>query len=88
MTYLKFVYMVRTEKNELNRTRATMGGNLINYPEDVVAPATNLSMIKIFFNNIISSEGAKFATADISIFYLMTPLKRPEFAKVRKAVEI
>jgi hypothetical protein len=32
---------------------------------------------------VISTPGAKFATADISNFYLMTPLKQPEYAKIR-----
>ena len=32
---------------------------------------------------MISTPGAKFATADIEIFYLNTPLKRPEYAKVK-----
>ena len=60
-----------------------MGGNLINYPEDVGTPTANLLLIKIFLNSVISTKGAKFANADISNFYLMTPLKRPEYAKVK-----
>lgn len=60
-----------------------MGGNLINYPEDVGTPTANLLLIKIFLNSVISTNGAKFANADISNFYLMTPLKRPEYAKIR-----
>jgi hypothetical protein len=60
-----------------------MGGNLINYPEDVGTPTANLLLIKIFFNSVISTPGAKFATADISNFYLMTPLKQPEYAKIK-----
>jgi hypothetical protein len=60
-----------------------MGGNLINYPEDVGIPTANLLLIKIFFNSVISTPGAKFATADISNFYLMTPLKQPEYAKIK-----
>ncbi|KAL7476305.1 hypothetical protein ACHAW6_002176 [Cyclotella cf. meneghiniana] len=75
--------MVRTEKAEPNRTRATMGGNLINYPEDVGTPMSNLFLIKIFFNSVISTDGAKFGNIDVSIFYLMMPLKWPEFAKVK-----
>ena len=75
--------MVRTEKSEPNRTRATMGGNLINYLDGVGTPATNLLLIKILLNSVISTQGAKFAAADISNFYLMTPLKRPEYARVR-----
>jgi hypothetical protein len=61
-----------------------MGGNLINYPDDVGTPTANLLLIKILLNSVISTPGAKFATADISNFYLMSPLmKRPEYAKIR-----
>jgi hypothetical protein len=31
----------------------------------------------------VSTPKAKFATADISNFYLMTPLKCPEYAKIK-----
>lgn len=57
-----------------------MGGNLINYPDDVGTPTANLLLIKIFLNSVISTPGAKFANADLSNFYLMTPLKRREKA--------
>ena len=60
-----------------------MGGNLINYPDDVGTPTANLLLIKIFLNSIISMLVAKFANADISNFYLMTPLKWPEYAKIK-----
>jgi hypothetical protein len=83
VTYIRFVCQVRTEKKEPNRTRAMLGGNLINYPDDVGTPTADLLLIKIFFNSVISAPGAKFANADISNFYLMTPLKRPEFAKLK-----
>ena len=83
VTYIKFVCTVRTEKKEPNRTRATMGGNLINYPDDVGTPTANLLLIKIFLNSVVSTPGAKFANADIANFYLMTPLKRPEYAKIK-----
>jgi len=62
-----------------------MGGNLINYPDDVGSPTANLLLIKIFLNSVISTKGARFAGADISNFYLMTPLKRPEYTKIRLA---
>ena len=63
------------EKKEPNRTRAMLGGNLVNYPDDVGTPTANLLLIKILLNSAISTPGAKFETTDISIFYLMTPLK-------------
>ena len=83
VTYIKFVCSVRTEKNDPNRTRATMGGNLIHYPDDVGVPTANLLLIKIFLNSVISTKGAKFANADLANFYLMSTLKRPEFAKIK-----
>jgi hypothetical protein len=55
-----------------------MGGNLINYPEDVGTPTASLLLIKIFLNSVISTEGARFANADVSNSYLMTPLRRPD----------
>jgi hypothetical protein len=83
VTYVKFVCTIRTEKKDPYRTRATMGGNLINYPDDVGTPTANMLLVKIFLNSVISTRGARFANADIANFYLMTPLKRPEYAKIR-----
>ena len=38
---------------------------------------------KILFNSVVSTRNAKFMTMDISNFYLMTPLKRPEYIRIR-----
>jgi hypothetical protein len=38
---------------------------------------------KMLLNSVISTRGAKFMTMDISNFYLMTPLKRPEFIRMK-----
>ena len=38
---------------------------------------------KLLFNSIISTHGARFMTMDIANFYLMTPLKRPEYVKIK-----
>jgi len=78
-------YQVRLQrqKKDPNRTRATMGGNLINYPDDVGTPTANLLLIKTILNSVISTQGAKFAGADLANFYLMTPLKRPKYAKIK-----
>jgi hypothetical protein len=55
-----------------------------NYPEDVGTPTANLLLIKILLNSVILTDGAKFAMADLSNFYLMTPLKRPEYGRVKQ----
>jgi hypothetical protein len=38
---------------------------------------------KILFNSVISTVGSKFMFMDISNFYLMTPLKRPEYIRTK-----
>eukprot|EP00804_Cyclotella_cryptica_P008147 CCRYP_004624-RA/>CCRYP_004624-RA protein AED:0.13 eAED:0.13 QI:0/0/0/1/0/0/3/0/1209 len=83
VTYIKFVCQVRTEKDEPNRTRATFGGNLIHYPDDVGTPTADLLLIKIFLNSVISTPGARFATGHLSNFYLCTLMPRPEFGRVK-----
>jgi hypothetical protein len=69
------VFSPHGEKGSIPDEGHDMGGNLMNYPDDVGTPAANLLLIKIFLNSVISTPGAKFATADLANFFLMTPLK-------------
>jgi hypothetical protein len=64
---------------EVNRTRLTLGGNLIKYPGDVSTKTAELETIKMLFNSIISTNGARFISIDIKNFYLNTLLERPEY---------
>ena len=85
VTYGSFQCTVRPEKKEPNRTRFTVGGDKINYPGEVATPTAEMLVAKILFNSVISTPGARFMTMDISNFYLMTPLTRPEYIRVRIA---
>lgn len=70
------------QEEEQNCTLAMLGGNLINCTNNCGTPTVNLLLIKIFFNSVISTNNAKFANADMSNFYLMTPLCRLKCAKI------
>eukprot|EP00956_Cyclotella_meneghiniana_P001082 scaffold1265_cov38-Cyclotella_meneghiniana.AAC.9 len=83
VTYGQFVCTVRPEKKEQNRTRFVVGGNKINYPCEVAIPTTEMLVAKLLFNSVVSTPGAKFMTMDLSNFYLMTPLKRPEYIRMK-----
>eukprot|EP00804_Cyclotella_cryptica_P016685 CCRYP_001996-RA/>CCRYP_001996-RA protein AED:0.37 eAED:0.37 QI:0/-1/0/1/-1/1/1/0/336 len=83
VTYGHFVCTVRPEKAEHNRTRFTVGSDHINYPGEVVSPTVEMLTAKLLFNSFISTKGAKFMTMDISNFYLMTPLPRPEYLRLK-----
>jgi hypothetical protein len=52
-----------------------MGGNLINYPNDMGTNTAMLLLIKIFLNSVISRPGTRFMSINLANFYLMTPLK-------------
>ena len=60
-----------------------VGGNKINYPGKVATPTAEMLVTKLLFNSIISTHGARFMTMDIANFYLMTPLKHPEYVKIK-----
>ena len=83
VTYGQFVCSIRPEKKEQNRTRFTVGGDRINYPGEVATPTAEMLVAKMLFNSVISTKGAKFMTLDISNFYLMTPLPRPEYIRIK-----
>ena len=89
--YRKFKCTKRPQKiEEPNRTRLTIGWRG-HCPYDVGTPTAEMLLVKILFNSVISTPGARFmttdisdfylaTTTDISDFYLATPLKRYEYS--------
>jgi hypothetical protein len=83
VSYGQFVCTIRPEKDEKHRTRFTVGGDRVNYPGEVATPTADMMVAKLLFNSIISTPKARFMTMDISNFYLMTPLKRKEYIRMK-----
>ena len=81
--YTRTVCTYRPEKEEKERTRTTTGRNLItDYPGDVSTETAGLETIKIDWNSVVSTPGAKWIGMDISNMYLNTPLKRFEYMRI------
>ena len=38
--------------------------------------------IKLLWNSVLSTPGAKYFTLDVSNFYLVTPMERPEYMRM------
>ena len=74
VTYGRIVVEENPNKVEPNRTRLTVGGNLIEFEGKFSTPTDKLQTIKILFNSILSKKGVKFMTVDVKNFYLNTPL--------------
>ena len=83
VTYACIVCNSRPEKKYPSRWRITVGGNMVNYPGDCVTPTADLLTVKLLLNSVISTEGARFMILDILNFYLMTPIKRKEYVKMK-----
>jgi hypothetical protein len=63
------------------RTRATIGGDRIDYPYSTTAVTAELESIKILMNAMIS-DNAAFSTVDLEDFYLGTSLPHPEYIRI------
>jgi hypothetical protein len=83
--YGKTVVTYRPEKDNPNRTRLTVGGNQIVYPEDVSTPTVERMTVKMYLNSVISTKGARYCTFDIKYFYLNTPMERPKFMQMKSS---
>ncbi len=80
VAHTRIVCKVRPTKADPNQTRITIGGNTINYTSDCGTNTGSLEMVKLVINSTLSLPGGKYMTADLSNFYLNTPLNRPEYA--------
>ena len=76
ITYARIIVDYRPQKPDPNRVRITFGGNLIHYPGELATRTADLVTTKILWNSVLSTENAKFITADVKNFYLNTPLDR------------
>ena len=86
VTYGRICVNYRPQKAEPERTRLTVGGNLINYPGDVSTPTSDTTTAKLVINSTISTKGAKYMCLDIHNFYLGTPMERYEYMKMPLAL--
>jgi hypothetical protein len=71
------------KKDDPNYMQLTVGGNCINYPCDCGMPTVNMVTVKIHLHSVISTKGARYCMIDLKYFYLMTPMTRPEYMRMK-----
>jgi hypothetical protein len=81
-TYLRVVAAMRPEKANPRRVRWTVGGDRIDYPDDVSTKTADLTTAKLLINSTISTPNARYMTADLKDFYLGTPMSRYEYMRI------
>jgi hypothetical protein len=65
VTYARFVCVMRPQEAETERTRLTVGGNLIKYPGDTSAPTADITSFKCLVNSTVSTPRACMCCADV-----------------------
>ena len=82
ITYFNPVCKKKMKDGKIKRrVRGTIGGDRINYPGDVSARTASLEVVRTLLNSVLADD-ANFMTADITDYYLGTPLKRPEYVRI------
>jgi hypothetical protein len=71
------------KKDDPNRMRLTVRGDRVNFPEDCGTPTVDMITVKLHLNSVISTKGARYCTIDLKDFYLMTPMTRPEYMRMK-----
>ena len=74
-TYARFICEIRPQKTEQERTRLTVGGNLIDYPDTVTTRTCDLVTFKLHINSTLSRPNRKYCSFDVKNFYLNTPME-------------
>ena len=79
VAYDKIFCKVKPEKEEKERTRLAVGGNLLDFTGNISAPTASVTTEKCVFNSVVSTPGDMCILADIKYFYLNNILPDPEF---------
>ncbi len=82
ITYARMVVNFFTQKADPHCIRITAVGNLINYLGELSTCTADLTTLKLMWNSVLSTEGAKYMCLDIKNFYLIAPLDRFKYMKM------
>ena len=73
VTYGRVVVSYIPEKKDPNRTRLTVGGDILHYTEDCRTPTFDLLKVKLLLNSVISTPGSRYMTLEIKDFISIHP---------------
>lgn len=81
-THARIACSIRPQKSETHRARLTAGGNIINRKGDPSTPVCSVETIKLHWNSVLSTIGAKHCADDLKYFFLMAALEEHECLRI------
>jgi hypothetical protein len=82
ITYGKIVCDYKAHKKEKERVRLTVGGDRLDYSDDIAIYTAHITTFNILINSTLSTRDATMIMMDIKNYYLGTPLPRFEYMKM------
>ena len=79
---IRVVAALKPLKAEMHRIRFTIAHHHHDYIGPTSTPTVDMPTVKCHLNSTISTHEARYATIDISDFYLNTILARPEYMRI------
>jgi len=86
LTYARVVVDHRPQKEDPNRIRIAVGGNLITYKGSTSTRTADLTNSKLLWNSVLSTKDAKYMCIDIKNLYLTAALDYYEYMKIPLAL--
>ncbi len=74
VTYANVVVDFRPQKEDPHRMRVMAGGNLINYPGELTMQMAGITMSKLHWNSMLSTQKEKYMSLNLKKFYLSASL--------------
>jgi hypothetical protein len=85
-TYARVVVNYRPQKEDPDRIRIAVGGNLITYRGNTSTQTADLTTSKLLWNSVLSTDGARYMCLDIKNFHLTAALDYYEYMKIPLAL--
>ena len=79
---IRVVAALKPLKTEMHRIRFTIAHHHHDFEGATSTPTVDMPTVKCHINSTISTPNAKYATMDISDFYLNTLMNRPEYMRI------
>ena len=74
--------LYRPQKKEKNGSRLVVGGDRLVCLFDGITLTCDLPTIKMLWNSVLLTAGAKYFTLDLENFYLGTPMARAQYMRL------
>ena len=83
VTYPRTTVAFRPEKSDPNQTRITAGSDQLDYNGDTATHSASMTTIKCHWNSVLSTKGARYATADAKNMYLESWLPKSQYVRFK-----